>query len=1150
MSDFTHLHVHTQFSLLDGAARINDLVARAKELGMNALAITDHGAMYGVIDFYKACMGAGIKPILGMETYVAPRSLEDKEGVREHAHLVLLAKNELGYKNLMKLSSIAFIKGFYYKPRIDYHLLCQYHEGLICLSACLAGDIPSHLLNGRDEEAYRIARMLKNVFGQDFYIELQNHGLEEQHNVLPRLVKLADDLNIKTVATNDVHYVRQEDAQAQDALLCIQTNRFMDEENRMKMETEEFYLKSHDEMAQALGHYPEALAATAEISEKCDVKINFGQRHLPLFTAPGGLGNDEFLTRLAYEGYRKKVQAPDEQSRSRLEYELSVIKSMGFVDYFLIVWDFIDYAKRNGIIVGPGRGSGAGSLVAYCMDITDIDPIKYNLLFERFLNPDRISMPDFDIDFCYERRQEVIDYVVHKYGEDHVAQIITFGSMAARAVIRDVGRVMRIPYGEVDRIAKLVPGELNMTLSKALKMSQELENLYQTDTQVKKLLDLSLKLEGLPRHASTHAAGVVISAEPTVECVPLQRNDEAVTTQFSMTTLEELGLLKMDFLGLRTLTVIRDTLSYLEEKGAQIPDWNAMQYDDPEVFAMISATDTDGVFQLESAGMRQFLSQLRPETFEDIIAGISLFRPGPMEQIPRYLAGKNNRDSIHYAHEKLRPILEPTYGCMVYQEQVMQIVRELAGYSLGRSDIVRRAMSKKKHDVMAKERDYFINGIVENGSVVVPGAVRNGVPAEAANQIFDEMMDFASYAFNKSHAAAYAVVAYRTAYLKRKHPVEFMTALINSYMGSADKVAEYIYSCKKHSIRILPPDINQSQTRFSVEGDAIRFGLAAIRNVGEQAMNSLLRERQDNGPFKDFSDFISRLEGVNKRMLEGLIKAGCFDGFGARRSQLMSVYEQAITLAASDKKRKATGQISLFDLDMPGVEDMRRTDIELPQIPEYDQALLLSMEKEALGIYISGHPLLEFADELDKLGVVTAASVIEADGLGAIRDNSAVRIGGILTAIRNKPTKSGNGMMAYGVLEDLTGSAELVIFPSVFTKFSNLLKPDEKICVSGRISMREDQPNSILVDEVFPLSKGVSDKRKLWLRFNSKEQPAMLESIFSVIKRYPGNIPVALYDKYTNIRKAVPREMYVNLSDALLSGLKELIGDKNVRVTY
>lgn len=1139
MTPFVHLHVHTQYSLLDGAARIDELVARAKALGQDALAVTDHGVMYGVIDFYKACRKAGVKPILGMEAYVAPRSMRDREGAqdREYAHLILLAKDETGYRSLMLLSSEAFIHGFYYKPRIDYDLLEAHAEGLVCLSACLAGDIPQALLHGRYDDAKRLGERLHRMFGDDFYIELQNHGLPEQQRILPGLRKLAAELGVKTVATNDVHYVAREDAEAQDVLLCIQTQRFVDEPNRMRMEAEEFFLKSGDEMAAALPDDAGALATTREIADKCNVEIAFGVRRLPQYTAPDGQDNETYLRRLCAEGMAQKLVGGDDAAQERLDYELSVITRMGFVDYYLIVWDFIHFAKTHGIVVGPGRGSGAGSLVAYCMGITDVNPLKYGLLFERFLNPERVSMPDFDVDFCYERRQEVIDYVSQKYGEGHVAQIITFGTMAARAVLRDVGRVLRVPYADVDRLAKLVPAVLNMTLSQALQLSPELRALHENDETMRKVIDLSLKLEGLPRHSSTHAAGVVISGVPLTDVVPLQLNDVVVTTQFPMGTLEELGLLKMDFLGLRTLTVIRDALRYIEQGGKPAPDLNAQVFDDPAVYEMISRGDTDGVFQLESAGMRQFLGQLKPDCFEDLIAGISLYRPGPMEQIPRYVRGKHDPSSVSYAHPLLEPILRTTYGCMVYQEQVMEIVRTLAGYSYGRSDLVRRAMSKKKHDVMAREREYFVHGT--DG---VEGAVRRGVPEDVANRIFDEMMDFASYAFNKSHAAAYAVLAYRTAYLKHYYPVEFMTALINSFMGTSDKVAEYVYSAQRQGICTLPPDVNRSQARFSVEGGAIRFGLAAVRGVGSAVMEDMVACRERDGDFRSFFDFCERTNGLNKRMLESLICAGCFDSMGAKRAQLLAVYEQALDGAAATRRVREAGQLSLFDLG--GGQDMKQSAaMRLPDVPELQSALLLAREREATGMYLSGHPLDNYRAALDTLSL-SVQDLQEADGITGVGDNASVQVGGMLTACRQKPTKSGNGLMGYAVLEGVTGSCEAVLFPRTLQQYGDLFQDDMPVLVSGRLNIREDRANSLLVERMQPLGDAI--QRTFYLRLPTLTDEEMRRAV-TFLKAHPGKSPVVLVDAAKRIRRQAPPNLYLDATDDVLREAEELFGRENVK---
>lgn len=1149
MGGFVHLHVHTQYSLLDGAARIPELVRRAKSLGQDALAITDHGVMYGVIDFYRACEKEGIKPILGMEAYVAPRSRFDRDGSqdREYAHLILLAKNETGYKNLMLLSSEAFLHGFYYKPRIDYDLLAEHAEGLVCLSACLAGDIPQLLLKNRYDDAKALAARLQSIFHGDFYIELQNHGIPEQQQVLPGLRRIAKELSIKTVATNDIHYVERGDAEAQDVLLCIQTQRFVDETNRMRMQTDEFFVKSEEEMRLALPDDADAIANTREIADKCNVQIAFGVRRMPSFSAPDGMDNEAYLRKLCNEGLARKYPNADDAIRARLDYELSVVSHMGFVDYFLIVWDFIHFAKSNGIMVGPGRGSGAGSLAVYCLDITDIDPIRYNLLFERFLNPERVSMPDIDVDFCYERRQEVIDYVGRKYGEGHVSQIITFGTMAARAVLRDVGRVLRIPYADVDRLSKLVPAELNMTLERALKLSPELKTLYDTDPTMQKVIDLSLKLEGLPRHSSTHAAGVVISGVPITEVVPLQMNDSVLTTQFPMTTLEELGLLKMDFLGLRTLTVLRDALAFIREThDGNAPDLDHLPFTDPAVYRMIAHADTDGVFQLESSGMRQFLLQLRPDCFEDLIAGISLFRPGPMEQIPRYIRGKHDPSSVKYAHPLLEPILSNTYGCMVYQEQVMEIVRSLAGYSYGRSDLVRRAMSKKKHDVMAKEREFFIHG-----TEGVDGAVKRGVPEAVADRIFDEMMDFASYAFNKSHAACYAVLAYRTAYLKLYYPVEFMTALINSYMGGSDTVAKYVYTARRLGLAVLPPDVNRSRSRFSVEqvgknedGSkqlAIRFGLAAVKSVGGGVMEALVRERTERGAFRNFFDFCERTDGLNKRMLEALICAGCFDSMGARRSQLLAVYEQAFDGAMQQKKVKNAGQMSLFDLG--GGTMLDQVSIKLPDIPELRSAILLAREREAAGLYLSGHPLDNFSQALDRFPL-TVADLEEADGVTGVSDSSGVEVGGMLSSCKQRPAKNGNGMVGYAELEGVTGRVECVLFPRTLQQCGNLFYDDSPVAVRGKLNIREERTNSLLIEDLRPLA---ALQQTVFLRFASLT-PDEMRRAAAFLRQYPGATPVVLFDAAKRIQKGVPENLYIEATDKFLQAAEAEFGKDNVKL--
>jgi len=1031
LQDFVHLHVHTEYSLLDGASRIKSLIARAVELGMKSVAITDHGVMYGVIDFYKEAIRNNIKPIIGCEVYTARRSRFDKQANidSDQGHLILLAKNNTGYKNLMKIVSAGFTEGFYYKPRIDMEVLERYSEGIIALSACLSGDIPTALLNGDYENAKNIALKFNNIFGQgNFYLELQMNGIEEQNIVNQKLVKLGKELGLPLVATNDVHYINRADAKAQEILLCIQTGKNINDEDRMQFSSEDFYFKSAEEMSELFKNLPEALENTSKIAEQCNVELEFNKLHLPKFEVPENEEPYAYLRKLCYHGLKNRYGSnAGKEIEERLEYELDVIRQMGYVDYFLIVWDFIKYAKDHGIMVGPGRGSAAGSIVAYTLGITNIDPIKYNLLFERFLNPERISMPDIDIDFCFERRQEVIDYVIEKYGKDRVAQIITFGTMAARAAIRDVGRALDIPYNEVDTVAKMIPFQAGMTIDKALELNPELRSRYEDDETVMELIDTARRLEGMPRHASTHAAGVVISQAPIVEYVPLQRNEDSITTQFPMGTLEELGLLKMDFLGLRTLTVIRDTVELVKKNHGVEIAIDKLDMDDRNVFRMISEGKTSGVFQIESAGMTQFMKELQPSSLEDIIAGISLYRPGPMDQIPRYLKNKNNPSEIKYHHPLLENILNVTYGCMVYQEQVMQIVRELAGYSMGRSDLVRRAMAKKKVGVMEQERHNFIYGITDSdGNIIVKGAIRNGVDEHTANVIFDEMMDFASYAFNKSHAAAYAVVAYQTAWLKYYYPTEFMAALLNSFLGSSDKVSQYVHECKNLNIDVLPPDINESDVRFSVVNGKIRFGMAAVKNVGVNQVAGIIDERRTNGLFKSFGDFCERISGrdVNKRCIESLIKCGAFDSFGVYRSRLMAVYEKMIDGIQMSKKRNVDGQLSIFDFSMQSEREEVVVE-EYPDIKEYPQKTLLAMEKEMLGLYISGHPLGEYEEEFKTrvtlfstdLAINTFENEVEA-GLGRdkeIKDGAYVTVGGIITVKKTKTTKS-NNLMAFVTL--------------------------------------------------------------------------------------------------------------------------------------
>jgi len=1079
LKEFVHLHLHSEYSLLDGACRIPQLVGKAAELGFKSLAITDHGVMYGVIDFYKACRKAGIKPILGCEVYTAKRTHNDKDPRldAEQGHLILLAENNTGYRNLIKLVSLGFTDGFYYKPRIDLDQLAEHSEGLIALSACLAGDIPQLILNHEYEKAKAFALRLEAIMGKgNFYLELQHNGLREQQIVNAQLVRMSQETGIPLVATNDVHYINREDAKAQEVLICIQTGKTLEDPDRLRFETDSFYLRSAEEMWELFAGYPEALENTVRIAERCNVEITFGQLHFPSFDVPEGYTPFEYLKMQCDAGYRQRYGDNMAHYR-RLEYELSVIQQMGYVDYFLIVWDFIRYARDHGIMVGPGRGSAAGSLVAYCLGITNVDPIKYDLLFERFLNPERISMPDIDIDFCYERRQEVIDYVVRKYGEDRVAQIITFGTLAARAAVRDVGRVLGIPYNEVDRVAKMipmVPGK-HITIEGAIEANPELKNLYTGDPVVKELLDMAKSLEGMPRHASTHAAGVVISSRPITDLVPLYRNEDLISTQFPMTTLEELGLVKMDFLGLRTITVIRDAVNLIREQHGTTIDMDRIDYEDPAVYEMMSNGETAGVFQLESPGMTQFFRELKPSSMEDIIAGISLYRPGPMDQIPRYIRNKNNPGLITYPTDKLKPILDVTYGCMIYQEQVMRVCRDLAGYSLGRSDLVRRAMSKKKKDVMDAERKNFVYGCTdEEGNVIIPGAIRNGVDEKTAHQIFDEMMDFASYAFNKSHAAAYAYVGYQTAWLKCHYPVEFMAALMNSFVGSLGKVSQYVLECRRMGIEVLAPDINESLGGFSVSKGKIRFGLSAVKHVGENLVRSIVEERSKNGPFRNFIDFCERLEGreLNKRAVESLIKCGAFDSFGVYRSRLMASYEKILERVSARKKSMLSGQFSLFDT-IP--EEDTAASVEWPQIDEYDKRLLLAMEKDMLGLYLTGHPLDGFEDQIRQFATHFSYEFdVSEEGQpdqNKLCDNQFVRIAGIVTDVKTISTKN-NRLMAFVTVEDLYGQMEVVVFPNVYEQYAKFLAVDSQVWVEGRINLKEDEQAKILANLIKPLVLG------------------------------------------------------------------------------
>ncbi|MEG1811689.1 MAG: DNA polymerase III subunit alpha [Clostridia bacterium] len=1086
MSSFVHLHLHTQYSLLDGACVIDRLVEKLQELGQTACAITDHGAMYGVVEFYEKLTAAGLHPVIGCEMYVCPDMDDKSSAKRDYSHLILLCENMVGYHNLCKLNSEAFVRGFYYKPRVDYKMLEKYSEGLICLSACLSGDLPKALLNGQPDKAREMAQKYVDIFGKDnFFVELQDHGLAEERQVLPGLIKLAREMNLPMVLTNDCHYLAREDAQAQEVLMCIQTGKTLLDENRMQMKTDQLFVRSEEEMRERFPDFDDAIENTAKIAARCQVDFDFHTRHLPRFPLEAGQDAGTLLRTLCEQGLAGRYPAQRQDAKERLDYELHVIESMGFVDYFLIVWDFIKYARDNGILVGPGRGSGAGSIVAYSLGITSIDPLKYNLLFERFLNPERVSMPDLDIDFDYERRGEVIDYVARRYGSDHVAQIITFGTMAAKAALRDVGRVLGMAYQEVDAVAKMVPFALDMTLDKALEQSKELRSAYESDPQVQKLIDTGKKLEGMPRHASTHAAGVLITSSPVSDYVPLQRNDDVITTQYPMGTLEHLGLLKMDFLGLRTLTVIGDSLKLITLGGGPQMTPEQIPLDDPAVYRMIAAGDTDGIFQLESSGMRTFLANMKPENFEDIIAAISLYRPGPMESIPRYIAGKQDPSSVKYLDPKLKPILDVTYGCMVYQEQVMQIVRELGGYSLGRSDLVRRAMSKKKHDVMAKEKEYFIHGKVsEDGTIEVPGAVANGVSERAAEQLFEEMTAFASYAFNKSHAAAYGVVAVQTAWLKAHYPTEFMAALMNSVTGNTEKVAFYIQYCRKIGLQVLPPDVNRSQEKFSVDvaQKAIRFGLGAVKNVGHGAICEITQGIARDGLYKDLYDFIDRTTSgaINKKAVESLIRAGALDALPGHRAQKIAAFEGAMDAAARAKKNTIEGQMSLFGLDAASEIDAPKP--PLPRVAPIPPRALLAMEKEMTGVYISGHPLDEYQEALEALQVNyrTISALAEEPDHGLSMDGTYVTMGGLITEKRLKATRAGN-MMAIVQLEDLYGVTEALVFPRVYESLGAELEVDRAVLLGGKLSVREDDAPKLLLDTVRPLGEagtlGAPDRR-------------------------------------------------------------------------
>ena len=1146
---FAHLHVHTEYSLLDGSNKIKEYVARVKELGMNSAAITDHGVMYGVIDFYREARKQGINPILGCEVYVAPNSRFDREvtgGDDRYYHLVLLAENNEGYENLTKIVSKGFVEGYYYKPRVDKELLRTYHKGIIALSACLAGEVPRYLTKGMYEEAKDRALEYQEIFGKgNYFLELQDHGIPDQQLVNQQLMKLSQETGIELVATNDVHYTYADDAKAHDILLCIQTGKKLSDENRMRYEGGQYYVKSEEEMAALFPYARQALENTQKIADRCSVEIEFGVTKLPKYDVPEGYTSWEYLQKLCYEGMDQRYRIPSQELKDRLAYELDTIRHMGYVDYFLIVWDFIKYAKDHGIAVGPGRGSAAGSIVSYCLGITTIDPIHYQLLFERFLNPERVSMPDIDVDFCYERRQEVIDYVMRKYGKDCVAQIVTFGTLAARGVIRDVGRVMDLPYAYVDSIAKMIPQELGITIDKALQMNPELRKLYESDETVTHLIDMAKRLEGLPRHCSMHAAGVVICQKPVEEYVPLSRAaDGTITTQFIMTTLEELGLLKMDFLGLRTLTVIQNAVQLARKKQPDL-QIDKIDYNDKAVLDYIGTGKTEGIFQLESGGMKNFMKELQPHSLEDVIAGISLYRPGPMDFIPQYIRGKNRPDTIKYDCPQLESILKPTYGCIVYQEQVMQIVRDLAGYTLGRSDLLRRAMSKKKAAVMEKERKTFVYGDEETG---VPGCIKNGIDEQTANKIYDEMIDFAKYAFNKSHAAAYAVVSYQTAWLKYYYPVEYMAALMTSVIDNPTKVAEYIYVCRQMGIRILPPDINKGEADFSVDGGDIRYGLAAIKSIGRPVIRAIVNDRKELGEFRNLEDFITRIssrELMNKRLVENLIKAGALDVLGGTRKQFMSIYIQIVDHMQQEKKNSMVGQMSLFDV--VSEEQKEEFQIRMPDVGEYTKENLLGFEKEVLGVYVSGHPLEPYEEEWRKvISATTADFQVDPEvGYTKVRDGAREIIGGIIAEKTVKHTKT-NQMMAFLTVEDLFGTVEVVVFPRDYEKYRQYLEKDNKIFVKGRVSEEDDKASKLICEKILPFGQ---KKKELWIQFPDKETYLEEEAItYGYLADSEGNDEVMIYCEKEKIVKKLPANKNISINPQILSRLMNHFGENRVKV--
>ena len=1146
---FTHLHVHTEFSLLDGSNKIKEYVARVKELGMDSAAITDHGVMFGVIDFYKAAKAAGINPILGCEVYVAPNSRFDREsshGDDRYYHLVLLAENNQGYQNLMKIVSKGFVDGYYYKPRVDMEVLETYHEGIIALSACLAGEVQRYLVRGMYEEAKEVAYKYEKCFGKgNFFLELQDHGIPEQKTVNSQLLRLSQDTGIELVATNDIHYTYADDAEAHDILLCIQTGKKLSDENRMRYEGGQYYVKSEEEMRKLFPYAQQALDNTQKIADRCKVEIEFGVTKLPHFEVPEGYDSWTYLNKLCHDGLVRRYPDNHEELAPKLDYELGVIKNMGYVDYFLIVWDFINYARTHGIPVGPGRGSAAGSLVSYTTGITNIDPIRYSLLFERFLNPERVTMPDIDIDFCFERRGEVIDYVVEKYGKDCVTQIITFGTLLAKGVIRDVGRVMDLPYSTCDTIAKMIPNELGITIDKALIMNPELRATYESDPSIKTLIDMSKRLEGLPRHSSMHAAGVVISQEAMDEYVPLSRaSDGTLTTQFVMTTIEELGLLKMDFLGLRTLTVIKNAVDLVEKNHGIKIDVDNIDYDDKKVLDSIGTGKCDGIFQLESAGMKNFMKELKPQSLEDVIAGISLYRPGPMDFIPKYIKGKNEPESISYVCKELEHILEPTYGCIVYQEQVMQIVQDLAGYTMGQADNIRRAMSKKKQYVIDAERQNFVYGNEEQG---IKGCIANGISEAAANQIYDSMVDFAKYAFNKSHAAAYAVVAYQTAYLKYYYPVEFMAALMTSVIDNTKKVSEYIYSCRQMGIPVLPPDINEGEGVFSAVNGNIRYGMYAIKSIGRPVVDLLLEERAANGPYKTLHSFLERVSSreVNKRAVENLIKAGACDGLDGNRQQMMNIYAIVMDNLANEKKKSMSGQMTLFDF--AAEEDKADYEIKLPNLPEYDKEIRLGFEKEVLGIYLSGHPLEDYEEKWRKNISATTAdfALDEETNEVKVKDNESVMVGGMITEKTIKYTKN-NKTMAFITLEDLLGTVEVIIFPKDYDKYHHLLNEDEKVFIRGRANVEEDKNGKIICEQIYSFD---DTKRELWLQFETKEAfEALEQQLYGMLHDSDGKDSVVIYISSIKAMKKLPESQNVCADTTLVNNLTNFLGKNNVKV--